>query len=504
MGRRIGFFIATLLACGRGSLDPSVVWEPRAEAFACGPDGARAPYDRAVMKTTHNAYERDEPLFDQLVWHRIRSVELDVHLDKGGERAKDGAWFVYHADVPTMRSTSCTALADCLGQIAAYHDAVPKHEVLTVFLDLKDGFPRGHTPEDLDDAIVHTLGRDVLVTPRDLRERCPAATSLRDAVSGACSFPTLAELRGKVMLAVTGGSLCRGGTHVARYGREADARVAFLAPDVGDSCPFESYADRPEAILFNMDFDGRGRAVDVRRAGLVARVYFGGSTGGLDSEEDFRAARRSGAQLLATDKVNVMADPWASTISGRGFPFWYPGCNATSAEASALTSMTARSGDIGGARDSFYFAYAEDRAATTWSTFASVPSSHVDEEAKACLEARASVDADAAHVALCRPFDRAPPVMLVRDATGAATRAIPLDARRIHGLSAETPAFLRLALLPEDGATNVTAEASADGSIWEPVGKVRVASELTLRGVAVASHGDDEVRAVFGSLARDA
>ncbi len=502
MRRRLAYFIATLVACGRGALDPSAAWEPRAEAFTCGPDGARAPYDRAVMKTTHNAFERDEPLFDQLVWHGIRSVELDVHLGKGGARARDGEWFVYHADLPTMRSSSCSTLASCLGQIAAFHEAVPKHEVLTVFVDLKDGFPRGHAPEDLDDAIVHALGRDALVTPRDLRERCPAATSLRDAVAGACTFPTLAELRGKVIVAVTGGSLCGADTHVARYGREAESRVALRAPDLSASCPFESYADRPEALLFNMDFDERARAIDVRRAGLVARVYRGGATGGLDSEEDFTAARRAGAQLLATDKVNATVDPWASTISGHGFPFWYPGCDATSAEPSALASVTARSGDIDGVRDSFFFAYEEDRSAATWSAFASVPSSHVDAQAKACLMARASEDAGAAHVALCRPFDESPPVMLVRDAAHAATRAIPLPP--IPGLSAEAPAFLRLALEREDGATTATAEASADGTTWSPIGRARVASELALRGVAVASHGDDEVRAVFGALARDA
>src|SRR5690349_15338941 len=39
--------------------------------------------DEVRAKSSHNSYERDEALFDQLVYHRVRSIELDIHVAKG-------------------------------------------------------------------------------------------------------------------------------------------------------------------------------------------------------------------------------------------------------------------------------------------------------------------------------------------------------------------------------------------------------------------------------------
>ncbi|MDF2693646.1 MAG: hypothetical protein K0S65_2029, partial [Labilithrix sp.] len=79
---------------------------------------ADVPYDRAIQKSVHNAYERDEPLLDQLVYHRVRSLELDVHTRREGASAPARDWFVYHEDYPGLRGTTCLQLSDCLGQIA--------------------------------------------------------------------------------------------------------------------------------------------------------------------------------------------------------------------------------------------------------------------------------------------------------------------------------------------------------------------------------------------------
>jgi len=128
-----GFVV--LVACAR----PPVVPEPVIPA----PDvaqGEDTTYDRAVTKTTHNAYDRREPLFDQLVWHHIRSIELDVHVEKSAAPDLPRDWYVYHADLPALRDTSCTTFSSCLRQLAAFHTAVPQHEVVTLFVDLKDDF----------------------------------------------------------------------------------------------------------------------------------------------------------------------------------------------------------------------------------------------------------------------------------------------------------------------------------------------------------------------------
>jgi hypothetical protein len=482
-----------LVACGNdhpGPLAPSLA-----------PLGDRpleaVTYDEVVMKTSHNAYASDEPIFDQLVYHRIRSLELDVHTGKSGERAPPSNWFVYHADLPFFRKTSCQLFTDCLAQIAAFHRAVPEHEVVTLFVDLKDGFSPGHSAEELDRTIDAALGHETIVTPRDLLAHCPSAPTLRGAVSSQCRFPDLAALRGKIIVAVTGGTLCDGDSHVSAYAERAMERLAFVAPNVGGECPIERYDARPEAIFFNMRLSEKRWAQAVRSRGLVARIYKGGLAGGLDTPAELAAARASGAQLLATDRVNADADTWSTTCSARGWPFLCAGRDAF-VEPGNVFSLRARSGDIGDTRDSAFFAFERGEGAALWSAFVSVPSSHVERDAKGCLMVRASEAPDAASVALCRPFDDGAPRLVVRAARGQASATTEMQP--IAGAAAEAPAFLRLFMAPAGADTEVVGEASLDGRTWSRVGAARVAGSLPLRGVSVASRGADAVKAIFGNV----
>lgn len=504
---------AALAACGGGQ--QAHVWSAheaqavddaeRADARAHDAEpasGPEVPYDRAVQKSVHNAYDRYEPLIDQLVYHRVRSLELDVHVRREGVAAPAGDWFVYHEDNPLMRRTSCARLSDCLGQLRAFHAAVPEHEVVTVFVDLKDPFERGHEPADLDAAIIGALGRESVVTPADLVARCPGAESARDAVTGACGFPTLGALRGKFLVATTGGSACDAASPVARYGGPSPlARAAFLAPAVGRACPVETYDARPDVVFFNMGFGARAEAAKVRARGLVARVYGGPLEGGLDDPRSFAEAWRLGGAHLATNRVNIEADGWASTHLAGGFPFTCDGCAPSLVEPGGIVGLRATSGDQGGAADSGYFALETDAGDTTWSALVSVPSSHVEPFAKACLVARAGLEPGAPSVSVCRTFDDGPPRAQIRRRAGAAAeiRAAPSFA----GLRSEAPAFLRLAVeeTPSGGAA-VTASASRDGKAWKTITKATLPTTLPYRGVAVSSHGSAPVKGLFADLVR--
>jgi hypothetical protein len=469
-----------------------------------GDQGAQAPYDRAVQKSTHNAYDRDEPLFDQLAWHRVRSVELDIHLAKSGNSAGPGEFFVYHDDKPFFRDTSCTMFSDCLAQIAAFHRAVPQHEVVTLWVDLKDDFAPAHMPADVDAAITEALGRAAIVAPQDLVARCPGAATIRGAVTGPCGFPSLGELRGKVLVAVTGGTQCDAASHVSAYAApDATARLAFVAPDIDATCDAVAYDALPSVVFVNMPFAERARAGDARSRGLVARIYKGGLPGGLDNASDFSGARAAGAQHLATDKVNADEDLFATTASPLGFPLACDDCAPPRREVASLIGMRAQSGDIFDDRDSFYFASEVDASASpvAWSAFVSVPSSHVEEFAKACLMARASDAPGAANVALCRTFDKHPPRFQVRAASDALTTTS--DMPDPAGVSAESPAFLRLTLTPKGATTEAHGEASLDGVSWTTVGKTTVPGALPQRGLATASHGGAaRVKALFGNLVK--
>ncbi len=465
-------------------------------------DGPDVPYDRAIQKSVHNAYERYEPLLDQLVYHRVRSVELDIHVRREGAVAPSGDWFVYHEDNPVMRKTSCSQLTDCLGQLAAFHAAVPRHEVVTLFVDLKETFEPGHQPADLDAALEKALGRENIVTPSDFIAACPGSTSVRDAVTGDCAFPTLRALRGKFIVVTTGGAACDSNSLVSRYGGGAPrARLAFVGPNVDAGCPVASYDARPDVVFFNMSFDERSRAAELRSKGLVTRIYRGGVPGGLDLAPDFEAARTAGATHLATDKTSFEEDGWSATHGPRGFPFTCEGCGDDLVEPGPVVGMRATSGDQWGGSDSGFFAFENDATDATWTALVSVPSSHVAPFAKACLVARESDAADAANVSVCRTFDVNPPRAQVRSQTGLSTTAT--SAPTFDGLSAETPAFLRLSVKSVGASSTVTASVSRDGKFWLAIMTKTLSMPLPVRGISVSSHTDAaKVKAVFTNLAR--
>lgn len=470
------------------------------DASEPGTAGVAVPYDQVTQKSVHNSYERGEPLLDQLVYHRVRSLELDIHSGLSGSVAAAGDWFVYHNDLPGMRTTSCTMLSDCLAQLAAFHRAVPEHEVVTIFVDLKDAFATGHQPVDLDETLARVLGRQAIVAPSDLLAACPTAKTVREAVTQPCSFPTLAHLRGKFMLATTGGTLCDKSL-LADYATEGPtSRLAFVAAGLSADCPFSAYQAWPDIVFFNLPFAEKARAAEARAAGFVVRIYNGGLTGGLDDATSFADARTAGAMHLATDKVNVAVDPWASTQGPHGFPFSCAACGDELAEVATVLGVRAASGDQWADSDSSFLAYETGSVEATYTALVSVPSSHVEPWAKACLVARSSDAPNAANVAVCRMLDTHAPRAQLRPSDGATT--VAMDAPSFSGLSAESPAFLRLKVAPAGAGSIVTTSASSDGVTWSMIAETAIAMPLPVRGIAVSSHGTEAVKAVFVNLTK--
>jgi hypothetical protein len=268
----------------------------------------------------HNAYERDESIAEQLAVHGFRSLELDVHRERFGEPLLEREWYVYHADFPGFDDSSCATLGECLASVADYHQKDPDHDVLTLFLDLKQDFEAPHhLPQDLDQRVRSSFPPGALVEPGDLVARCPTTGSLRGAVTGSCSWPSLRELRGRILVVTTGGDLCASQGRLATYaagGRSALDRAAFVAPRVTDDCTF-ARQDRPGyAIFFNLDRDALGHAAAISRAGLVSRAYGGGLGGGLDDPEAWFEAAGAGVQILATDRVDRSQNPWTDRLPG--------------------------------------------------------------------------------------------------------------------------------------------------------------------------------------------
>ncbi len=252
------------------------------------------------QKSSHNSYERLEPLFDQMAYHRVRSLELDIHVDKGSSWPPvPGDWYVYHAGPGDP--TTCHRLSDCLRELRAFHDAVPDHELITIFVDLKtDWAAGGHEPEDFDARVAATFSPDELVTPSSLMDACPGAADLRDAVAGRCSWPALASMRGRFAFALTGGGGCAATAKLPKYVEGGDTaldRSAFIAPTPTSGCDLPDYeAGKRHVIIFNFPPEEASKAASARAGGVLSRVW------DLDDQGLWSEALGAGAHFLGTNK----------------------------------------------------------------------------------------------------------------------------------------------------------------------------------------------------------
>lgn len=486
-----------------GNVDPS----PAAVTWFIGPLPAwgGVKYNALRMKSSHNSYERHEALLDQLVFHRVRSIELDIHNGKSEWLRVPGNWYVYHSDSLSESQTTCHRLSDCLNELRAFHLANPNHEVVTVFLDLKDeNFELERSPVHLDNLIKARLPENWLLKPSDLRAACPNAATLKDAVTGNCSWPTHLQLRGKFIFALTGGNLVSWDSRLNQYvrvGQDAWDRVAFVAPDLTSASGVA--AERPYAIFYNINVGDATPAVldAVHDSGFIARVW--GVTG-----SSWGSVSSMNVNHIGTDYVSHLASPWAVTHNALGWPFqcldWYRDCDLQR-EAVDMIGIEAYSGDIWNGSDSFMFAYEyTPDDAVGWNVSVATPNSHVEEWGKGCLMARANLSAGSPYVAMCRAADRHRLRVQYRTSQGGSTSSYETDIVPGDTIDQESLTFVALDVVyGSSNKTCVNAYGAQSVEGWAFLKQVCIPGRLPYQGLAVSSHGSGWMKMLFSDLRRN-
>ncbi len=455
-------------------------------------------YNQVRQKGSHNSYQRSEGYPDQALYWRIRSLEIDIHNSNNmlGWPALNSDWYVYHAALDS--DSSVNTLSDALDVLKAFHQAVPEHEVITVWLDLKDSFQQStnQTPESLDVLLASKLGRSNIWGPPDL---IGDAANLQAAVD-TYSWPTLESLRGKFIFACTTGNLNSPDSHLNQYvnnGLTANQRLAFVAPEITRSSDITAH---DYAVIFNLDSSHSSLGQDVLDAGFISRAY------GLDSQSKWCAAWNSAVHHLTTNKVNAYTDGWARTdLPETGYPF--TGIDVTLdrhlTEPGDLYAIKVDSGDVWGKDDSCFFQCDDQTAAPdrNMDAFVGNPESHVNGWIKAGLMARQSLSPSAGYVAILRT-GRHGIRMQFRNRDGNSTDAI--DAQINDGVngrpvvSANTPIWLRLSITDQGRVVN--GSYSIDGSHWHYVGQCEQQAPAVFQGWVASSHADGEIKWLFGGM----
>src|SRR5215213_75042 len=250
-------------------------------------------YNQVRQKASHNSYQRDEGLYDQFLYWRLRSMEVDIHNGKTGRQALTGNWYVYHTNI-VEPGTTVDKLSDVMTVLQGLQLAVPEHEVATIVIDLKDDFDSTHTIENLDNMILSSLGAERVFTPGDLS---PGSNDLQSSVAG--GWPRLEDLRGKFIFILTGGGVGSSTDKLNVYvdnGNTANQRAAFIAPEISGSTDITA---KDYVVFFNLQMSqASSLGPTVFTSGFVSRVF------SANSEDDWTKAVNGQIHLIATDKVN--------------------------------------------------------------------------------------------------------------------------------------------------------------------------------------------------------
>jgi hypothetical protein len=219
------------------------------------------PYNQAIFKSSHNSYQRNSSLWDQLTLHQFHSLEFDLHRRKWLKKAPQGDLFVYH-HLMDLKS-EFTHFSEALDIIVNYQKQFSSHKVLTLFLDT-DGFDQNHTIDDFNNLLLSKFN-DKIFKPTDLKS----------------NWPTLDELKGKIIFVLTKGDLQ---DYIL-----SENQVAFVATSLRQ--PIK------DAVFFNLPFKRLKESKNVTNPIMVKRVYF------IKNEGQFKLAYDENINFLAIDNL---------------------------------------------------------------------------------------------------------------------------------------------------------------------------------------------------------
>ena len=266
-----GEYVASVIVTdSRGRTGKAMVTLNMSEGLS--PQSIDVRYNEVRQKSSHNSYERDELIEDQLgAPNRIRAIEFDVH-----PKQDTGKFDVYHGQ--QVGKSRCATLRDCLNILSTWDSRNPNHEVVTVWIDADAevavvsgagwGDKDGQRPQDFDKIVREQLDTSYtyygastskLFTPMDLIRSCPS-TAKRDAdqsylrshpglittavTTKGCGWPRLSALRGKFIFVFAAGGAS--GSHsyepylsadpdhsMLNVGKQSETQNPSLAPSVG-------------------------------------------------------------------------------------------------------------------------------------------------------------------------------------------------------------------------------------------------------------------------------
>lgn len=259
-------------------------------------------YNEASSKGSHNSYQRNETIIEQITWDDTchynagcRAIELDISQSNDGLE-----WSVGHK---SGYETDYRQLSQFLSELRVWSQDNPGHDVITLYLDLKHVATRTF-PSQLDQYIANFLSnqadRSAFYTPGQLMGHCSSVPE----GARANGWPTLGELRNQFIICLTGNAHDK----AAYASTTPKERLCFAdqdEPEQPDTAP-----SSPDRVFFNYHLfskntDDWGPVFEkaAKQKDAIIRGYV------LNGESLWNDALAYGCHVLATDEI--CGETWA-------------------------------------------------------------------------------------------------------------------------------------------------------------------------------------------------
>ncbi|HMJ92497.1 MAG TPA: Ca2+-dependent phosphoinositide-specific phospholipase C [Allosphingosinicella sp.] len=257
-------------------------------------------YDQLAFKASHNSYERDEDLLEQLQWNDgqrwdggCRGLELDINRHSDSTNGTSESYFQVSHDQGGEGPT----LASYLRDLATFHTNDTAHDPVLVCLDIKskEGSKTAF-PDEIDNYLRSWFDASLICTPG----QCMVDPNLDLAPNlKAHGWPLLSALNGRFFFCLSGNNDWK-----SNYSKTSPRdRLCFADFDVEDTTPPNTTTSQYRAVAnVHLYSDNYGNWKDLipglRARRLLVRGYI------LNSSSIWSKAQSAGVNVLATDKVS--------------------------------------------------------------------------------------------------------------------------------------------------------------------------------------------------------
>jgi len=254
-------------------------------------------YHEISFKASHNSYDRDEAIHEQLVYFAndpsrcgCRGLEFDIWRHSS---ATERFFTVSHSS-----PNGGYPFAYYLGLLLSHHFNHPSHDVILVTIDIKSSSGSIQSlPQEIDGYITEYFNKDLLFTPGMLF-RNPELSLCENVIR--FGWPEIKLMKGKFVFCLSGTTAWKN-----KYANsDIKSRLCFSDKNVDDDDSNITIPSGGKFVFFNMhiwsdDYSTWKNTLPRFFArNLVTRVYV------ADGESLWNKALHASASILATNKVS--------------------------------------------------------------------------------------------------------------------------------------------------------------------------------------------------------